>query len=119
MQNFQDLQVWKKAHQVVLTVYSLSKEFPPMENYGLVTQLRRTSISVTARVAEGSGRSSNLEFAADLKRSRAAANELEYLLILAHDLGYLSAEARDQVIKEVVDIRKMLSGLINKLASGL
>ena len=117
MQNFRDLNVWKAAHAVVLQVYRLTKDLPASENFGLTANLRRTSIAMASRIAEGAGKSSDHEFATELKRARATAYELEYLVLLAHDLGYLSPEKQAQTTNDVTEVRKMISGLLSRLAS--
>jgi four helix bundle protein len=55
MQNFQDLDVWRKAHGIVLKVYGMSKDLPQSENFGLILNLRRSAISMASRIAEGAG----------------------------------------------------------------
>jgi four helix bundle protein len=86
--NFEDLMVWRKAHEFVLQVYSLTAAFPPSETYGLASQLRRSAISVPANVAEGfrrRGRADKLRF---FNMAEASLEESRYYLILANDLGY-------------------------------
>ena len=118
MQDFQQLEVWKRAHALVLRVYAESKNLPSSENFGLILNLRRSAVAVARSIAEGAGRSSDMEFAADLKRARAAAHELEYVLLLCRDLGFLPENVYRDLTEEDVAVRKMISGL-NKRLSGM
>ena len=70
---------------------------------------------MTMRIAEGAGRPTDFEFAGELNRARAIGYELEYLLLLARDLGLLETATHDELTSEAIEIRKMLSGLINRL----
>ncbi len=72
---------------------------------------------MATRIAEGAGRSTEAEFAGELKRSRAAGYELEYLLLLSRDLGFLDPAVHDELSSEIVEIRRMLSGLLKKVTS--
>ena len=115
MQNFQDLQAWQRAHSFVLRVYRTTKELPQSENFGLILLLRRSATAMATRIAEGAGRSSNGEFAGELKKARAFGFELEYLLLLARDLGFLDEAIHEELSSEVIEIRKMLSGLLKRV----
>jgi four helix bundle protein len=117
MKDFRNLKVWERAHEITLTVYRCTRDFPREETYGLVSQLRRCSSSVAANLAEGCGRSGNVEFGRFLAIAMGSASELEYHLLLAHDLGYLTTEAFDELNVQVVDMRRMLNGLIFKVQS--
>ncbi len=83
--------------------------------FGLTMQLRRNATSVASRIAEGCGRNSSVEFAADLKRSIAAATELEYSVLLAKDLGLFAEHIAEALSQEVIAVRKMTLGLLRKL----
>jgi four helix bundle protein len=117
MQDFRELDTWKKALQVVLNVYRAAEKLPPSENFGLLLQLRRSSASIATRIAEGAGRDSRAEFAVELRRARAGGHELEYLLILSHDLGYLTDDVYAQLSDEVIEVRKMITGLLKRVSS--
>ncbi len=117
MQKFQQLEIWKKAHLLVLHIYTISSNMPSSESLGLVSNLRRTAIQIAKSIAEGAGRDSDAEFAVDLKRSRAAGHELEYLVLLCRDLGFFTAEVHDEIALQVIEVRKMTSGLIKRIAT--
>ena len=117
MQDFHQLDVWRKAHAIVLRVYTASNELPASENFGLVLLLRRSSVAIARTIAEGSGRGSDVEFAADLKKARAVGHELEYILLLYRDLGFMPQPVHDELTAEVVEVRKMISGLMKRLVT--
>jgi four helix bundle protein len=87
-ESFQDLTVWQKAHQFVLSVYNYSDYFPQKEVYGLTSQLRRAAISVPANIAEGFKEKSAVDKARFMNAARGSLEECRYYLILAKDLGY-------------------------------
>ena len=115
MQDFHQLNVWKKAHSLVLRVYKASNGLPSSENFGLVLNLRRSAVVIARSIAEGAGRDSDAEFAAELKKARAAGHELEYLLLLCLDLGFMAKPLHAELNVEVVEVRKMISGLVNRI----
>ena len=115
MQDFHQLAVWKRAHSLVLRIYKVSGELPASENFGLVLNLRRSAVTIARSIAEGCGRGTDAEFAIDLKRARAACHELEYIILLCRDLTFLAEPVHDQLNSEIVEVRKMISGLVNRL----
>ena len=86
--SFQDLIVWQKAHQLVLSLYRFSDDFPQKEIYSLTSQLRRASISIPANIAEGFKKSGDADKARFLNIAQGSLEEVRYYLILAEDLGY-------------------------------
>jgi len=96
--NFQDLIVWQKAHQFVLSVYRLSKSFPREELYGLTSQFRRAAISVPANIAEGFKKRGKADKVRFMNIAEGSLEECRYYLILTEDLGYGdSMELRSQL----------------------
>jgi four helix bundle protein len=93
MQDFRKLKVWKQSHELTLDIYKLTVNFPQCELYGLTSQIRRASASIPANIAEGCCRGSDLDFARFLHISMGSASELDYHLLLAHDLNYLQESA--------------------------
>ncbi|HEY6376546.1 MAG TPA: four helix bundle protein [Edaphobacter sp.] len=110
MRNFRELDVWRKAHELVQAVYRATKRLPKEEIFGLTVQLRRAGTAVATRIAEGCGVDSDVEFGGYLQRSKAAASELEYLLLLARDLEYLPEAEFASLSEDVIVVKKMLSG---------
>ncbi|NJP20155.1 MAG: four helix bundle protein [Hydrococcus sp. CRU_1_1] len=102
-QSFQDLIVWRKAHQFVSSVYRFSSDFPKHEMYGLSSQLRRAAISIPANIAEGfkkKGVSDKLRF---YNISEGSIEECRYYLILAQDLNYGDSTALMMQLEEVAN----------------
>ncbi|MBV9072946.1 MAG: four helix bundle protein [Acidobacteria bacterium] len=112
MKDFRDLQVWHKAHQVVLDIYRDTNLFPPDERFGLIAQLRRSAASIPANIAEGCGRQGDGDFNRFLQIAMGSACEAEYHLLLARDLHYLTAERYEHLVDGISEVKKMLAGLI-------
>ncbi len=117
MQNFKDLKVWAKAHQITLDVYKASAKFPKEEVYSLTSQLRRAAASIPANIAEGCGKNTQADFANFLNISLGSANETEYFLILSQDLDYLTPEQFLILSTNINEIKAMLISLIGKVRS--
>ena len=115
MKDFRDLIVWQKSHKLTLDVYEATRKFPKEELYGLISQLRRSSSSIPCNIAEGCGRRGNGEFHKFLQIATGSASEVEYQLLLAHELGYLNSVEFNDLSKAVVEVKKMLAGLITKV----
>ena len=112
MKTHRDLEVWKKSIDLVVQIYSITKNFPTTEKYGLISQIQRCSVSIPSNIAEGSARKSSKEYSHYLSISLGSLAELETQLIISNRLKFLN----DKVFKEVNDdkiihIRKMLIGL--------
>jgi four helix bundle protein len=116
MQNFRKLKVWEKAHALAVAVHALTEEMPRKSNTELIDQLRRAALSVPANIVEGAGSATNKEFARFLKIAFSSANELEYHLQFAADTGVVPQVIFSARQAEVVEIRKMLMGLMRRAA---
>jgi len=102
--SFQDLVVWRKAHQFVLDIYETNKKFPETEKYGLTSQLRRSAVSIAANIAEGfrkQGKSDKVRF---LNIAQGSLEESRYYLILVEDLGYCNTLKQLDQLEEVSKI---------------
>jgi len=115
MKDFRDLKVWQKAHLLTLNVYRETTCFPRTEIYGLVSQMRRCSTSIGANIAVGCGKRRNNEFQRFLQIAAGSASELDYHLLLAHDLEYLNESAYGSLLAQLIEVRKMLAGLLQKI----
>lgn len=115
MQDFKKLKVWEKSHQLTLNIYKATENFPREELFGLKSQMRRSSASIPTNLAEGTGRGSNTDFARFVQISFGSANELEYQLLLANDLHLITDTDYTQLVRDVIEIKKMLTGLLGKL----
>ena len=115
MRDFHKLKVWERAHQITLEVYLLTKGFPKDELYGLTNQMRRSASSIPTNIAEGCGRASQVEFLRYLHIAMGSSSELEYQLILSHDLHYLDDNLYQEFSSELNEVRRMLNVLIQKI----
>ena len=115
MRDFHKLVIWEKSHQLTLDIYKLTQQFPKEELFGLTSQIRRAISSVPTNIAEGCGRETNKDFAHFLQISIGSACEIEYQLLLAHDLNYITDEDYNRLNDEIVSVRNM----IHKYQSGL
>ena len=100
---------------MALGVYEASASFPRGELYGLTSQIRRCWVSIPANLAEGCGRGGDGEFGRFLQIAMGSASELEYHLMLAKDLDFLEPALHDQLAGQVIEIKRMLASLIQKL----
>jgi four helix bundle protein len=114
MRNFKDLTVWQKAHEMTLAIYQATQTFPKEELYGLTSQLRRSSASIGANIAEGAGRRSDAEICRFLRIARGSASEVEYHLLLARDLSFLSDSQYQKLLRQADSVQRMLTALIQK-----
>jgi four helix bundle protein len=117
MKDFRQLKVWEKAHHLTLEIYRATASFPREETYGLTSQIRRASSSICANLAEGCGRDGDGELARFCSIARGSASELEHHLLLARDLHLIQATDHDHLAAETVDIKRMLTALIQKLTA--
>ncbi|HVI08608.1 MAG TPA: four helix bundle protein, partial [Candidatus Binatia bacterium] len=115
MKDFKQLHVWKKAHQITLAVYALTRGFPKDELFGLTSQIRRSAASVAANIAEGCGRRSDGEMNRFLRIAYGSATELEYHLLLAHDLELISDKDFATTTGHLDEIQRMLTSLIQRV----
>ena len=115
MGDYRNLRVWERAHRLTLEVYEATHTFPKEERYRLTSQLRRSAASIPANIAEGCGRSGDAELARFLTIAKGSASELDYLLLLAHDLGYLKPARYEYLTAEVHGISRMLATFVDRL----
>ncbi len=115
MQSFKNLKVWEKAHRLTLDVYRSTRPFLREEIYGLTSQMRRSSSSIGANIAEGSCRRGDDDFARFLQMAMGSASELENHILLAHDLEILKTLDYQRLSAEAVEVKRMLASLLQKL----
>jgi len=115
MQRFTELKVWQRAHALVLEIYRISAGFPQDERFGVTSQLRRAATSIPTNIAEGSRRQEQQEYSRFLNIAQGSAAEVEYLLILSRDLGYVSPAAFDRLVADLDEVARMLHGLRSKV----
>lgn len=115
MRNFQELAIWQRSHLLTLKIYSITKDFPKDEMFGLTSQMRRSSSAVPTNIAEGCGRNSNPELNPFLIIAAGSSSELQYQLILNKDLGYIIESIFKEHYDEIIQIRKMIYSYCDKL----
>lgn len=115
MQDYKQLKIWQRSHQLVLRVYKVTASFPSNEKYGLISQIQRCAVSIPSNIAEGSGRSSDADFARFLYIAMGSAAELDYQLLLSHDLEFLPSNIYRELSQELTEIRKMLNAFTKRL----
>lgn len=118
MQDFRKLAVWQRSHQLVLQIYRLTAAFPAEERYGLTSQVRRAAVSVPANIAEGSKRRQARDYARFLNISLSSLAEVEYLVILSKELGYLAEADSASLSSEIEHVARMLNSLHAKVEGG-
>lgn len=114
MKDFRRLAVWQKSHALTLKVYEATRTFPRHEEFGLTGQLRRAAASIPTNIAEGCGREGDAELTRFLRISLGSASEVEYELLLSHDLAYLPNELYMALSEDVGEVKRMLAGLISR-----
>jgi len=112
---YQDLIAWQKAIAFVKRVYVVTSELPQEEMFGLKSQMRRSAVSVASNIAEGQGRTTAGEFYQFLGHARASLYELETQMVIAAELGYVSAEQCDSSLREAGELGRILNGLMSSV----
>jgi len=115
MKCHKDLHVWQKSIELVTDIYTLTKEFPKEELFGLASQLRRAAVSIPSNIAEGSARNHNKEFVQFLYIAQGSCSEIETQLIIAKNLNLISENTLKLLLEKITDIRNMLIGLIKSI----
>jgi len=115
MHRYKELTVWKLSREFCSYIYQATNSFPEKEKFGLISQLRRASISIPSNIAEGASRTSNKDFARFLEIAIGSAYEIETQILISKDLGFLSEEKATSLIEQLISIIKMLSKLKSTL----
>ena len=111
--NFQDLVVWQKSHQLVLSVYRYSELFPKNELYGLTSQLRRAAVSIPGNISEGFKKRTKPDKVKYLNIAQGSLEECRYYLILAKDLGY----GDTSLMPQLEEVSKLLEAYLSSILS--
>lgn len=115
MGNFKELLVWKKSIEFVTEIYEITAAFPSEEKFGLVSQIRRSAVSIPSNIAEGNARRSSSDYIQFLKIARGSGAEVETQIIISQNLGFMSDLECEQLTSKITEIMKMIDGLINYL----
>ena len=117
IEGFQNLTTWQKAYELALEIYKMTKGFPKDEQYGLISQIRRAAISVSANISEGYERQYRKEYIQFLMIAKGSLGELETYLLFSRDLGYISIKEYESIHEKRQEVGKLLKGLIRSLYS--
>jgi four helix bundle protein len=115
VQNYKDLVAWQKAMELVVEIYQTTAAFPTGERFGLTNQVRRAAVSIPSNIAEGQGRGPSHDFVRFLCMARGSLQEVETQLILAARLGYIPLERCDQLSDRLIELAKIINGLIRSI----
>ena len=115
IESYRDLIVWQKSIQLVKGIYQLTRSFPKEELYGLVMQMRRSSVSIPSNIAEGYGRNSKSDYLRFLKIAVGSLYELQTQLEIALELSFTRKDNISDILKLGIEIEKMLVSLIRNL----
>ena len=115
MADFKKLRVWEKAHALMLAVYGVAKSIRKTYDISLRSQMNRAALSIPTNIVEGRRQASDPEFARFLRIALNSGFELEYHLIAARDIGAIAERDSDFLICQVIEVRKMLHGLLRRL----
>lgn len=119
MRPHEKLDLWKKSVDLSVAIYKITEQFPREERFGLVSQIRRASVSIAANVAEGAARRTSKEFLNFLSIAQGSASELETELLIARRLEFLSTEDFATLVDQIDEIGRMITGLSNYLRTKL
>ncbi len=117
VRHYQELIVWQKAMDLAVSMYEATSDFPPREEFGLSTQLRRAAVSVPSNIAEGQGRSTSRDFVHFLSISNGSLQELETQIILASRLNYLDEFRLTRILDQSGEVGRLINGLAKSLST--
>lgn len=115
IKNFKDLKIWQKGIELVRLIYGITNSFPSAETYGIVSQMRRSAISIPSNIAEGFMRRHNKEYKQFLYIALGSLAELETQIIISEELDFLKNEQNKNVLTNIDELNKMITGLIKCL----
>lgn len=115
MHNLKEIKVWQKSIGLTIELYAILSNFPTEEKYGLISQIKRSGISISSNIAEGAGRNSNKEFIHFLGIANGSSYELQTQIIIASNLNLIDQIISESLLNKIDEIQKMIYGFINKL----
>jgi four helix bundle protein len=107
MHNYKQLKIWDKSIDLVVDIYKATAGFPKEEKYGLISQMRRSAVSIPSNIAEGAGRNSDKEFCHFLSVSHGSSYELETQVIVSERLDLISKAICDSLCEKINEVQKM------------
>lgn len=111
MERFEKLIVWQRARELVVIAYKITKKYPTEEKFGLVSQMRRSAVSVASNIAEGSRRHGERDRIHFHSIADASLEELKCQTILSEDLEFITVEDKDKILQKANEVGRMLMGL--------
>ena len=117
IKSYRDLVVWQKSMELVTTVYTITKEFPKEELYALISQIRRSAVSIPSNIAEGYGRNSTQDYIRFLQIACGSLYELQTQLEISINLTYIMREKSEGIFNLVNEVERMLNTMIRKLSN--
>jgi four helix bundle protein len=115
LKSYKELIGYQKGYNLSLEIYKVTKDYPQDERFGLISQMRRSAVSIPCNIAEGYSRKNLKEYIQFLYVAYGSCSELETLLSLSHDLGLLTSEKYSKFYALQEEVAKLLSGLIKSL----
>lgn len=114
--SYRDLKVWQYSMKLVISVYTITRQFPKEELYGLVSQMRRAAVSIPSNIAEGKGRLTDRDRTHFYLQARGSLLELETQILIAQQLNYVSQPSADPLLQLSSEIGRMLNGLVDAIS---
>jgi four helix bundle protein len=111
IRSFTDLNAWKEAHKLALMIYKTTENFPGKENFGLVSQMRRSAVSISSNIAEGFSRATAKDKYQFYSIAQGSLTELQNQLLIAKDVGYMLKDEFDEIARQTVVANKLINGL--------
>ena len=115
--SFTDLIVWQKAHEFVLEVYKVTRDYPMEERFALCSQFQRAAVSIPANIAEGYKKLSKADKLRFLNISQGSLEECRYYIILSRDLSYISVKTNNELTGTLEEVSKLLNSYIRGVMS--
>jgi four helix bundle protein len=117
--SFEELDAWKKAHEFVIEIYKTTENFPKSEIFGLVSQFRRSAVSVAANIAEGYGKNGPKDKLRFYNISQGSIEECRYYILLSKDLNYVTNEIYNKLDKDIELCSKLLNSYYRAISNNL
>lgn len=112
IKSFTDLKAWQEAYKLVLMIYQITKDFPKEELFGIISQMRRASVSISSNIAEGFSRNSFKDKIRFYYMSQGSVTELQNQLFIAKGLKYINQESFNKISDQTITVHKIINGLI-------
>ncbi len=117
MHNFKELKIWNKSIDITVDMYKETSSFPSEEKFNLISQMRRSAVSIPSNIAEGAGRNSDKEFNQFLGIAKGSSFELQTQMIISNRLKFISDDKFEVMNNSIEEVQKMITGFQSKLKS--